>query len=96
MSSQAGFVALRGESIYCLTKAAIVHLTRCLAVEWGDRGITVNAVAPTFIAPDGTAESLADAAFAHDVQERIAALTGSVSPSTSRGRSSFSHRLPPR
>ncbi len=68
-----GFVALPGESVYCLTKAAIVHLTRCLA--WsGQRGITVNAVAPTFIATDGTAEALADSGFRHDVEERIAAL----------------------
>src|SRR5206468_998081 len=45
LSSQAGFVALPGESVYCLTKAAISHLTKCLAVEWGRYGITVNAVA---------------------------------------------------
>jgi NAD(P)-dependent dehydrogenase (short-subunit alcohol dehydrogenase family) len=45
-----------------------------LAVEWGQRGITVNAVAPTFIATDGTAEALADPGFRHDVEERIAAL----------------------
>jgi NAD(P)-dependent dehydrogenase (short-subunit alcohol dehydrogenase family) len=32
VSSQAGFVALPGESVYCMTKAAIVHLTRCLEV----------------------------------------------------------------
>src|SRR5579864_8194013 len=47
MSSQAGFAALPTESIYCMTKAAIVHLTKCLAVEWGKYNITVNAVAPT-------------------------------------------------
>src|SRR5882757_2476283 len=35
MSSQAGFAALPTESIYCMTKAAIAHLTKCLAVEWG-------------------------------------------------------------
>ena len=35
MSSQAGVIALPGEPIYCMTKAAINHLTRCLAVEWG-------------------------------------------------------------
>ena len=35
IGSQAGFVALPGESIYCMTKAAIAHLTKCLAVEWG-------------------------------------------------------------
>jgi NAD(P)-dependent dehydrogenase (short-subunit alcohol dehydrogenase family) len=49
LSSQAGFVALPTESVYCMTKAAIVHLTKCLAVEWGKYNITVNAVAPTFI-----------------------------------------------
>jgi len=74
MSSQAGFAALPTESIYCATKAAIVHLTKCLAVEWGKHGITVNAVAPTFIETPGTEECLADPAFRADVVERIAAL----------------------
>ena len=54
MSSQAGVIALPGEPIYCMTKAGINHLTRCLAVEWGPYNITVNAVAPTFIVTDGT------------------------------------------
>ena len=35
MSSQAGFVALPTESVYCMTKAGIAHLTKCLAIEWG-------------------------------------------------------------
>ena len=74
MSSQAGFAALPGESIYCMTKAAISHLTKCLAVEWGSHNITVNAVAPTFIRTPGTEEALADPAFYADTIERIAAL----------------------
>ncbi len=74
MSSQAGFVALPGESVYCMTKAAITHLTKCLAVEWGKHNITVNAVAPTFIATPGTDEALFDPTFRADVIERIAAL----------------------
>ncbi len=74
LSSQAGFVALPTEAIYCATKAAVSHLTKCLAVEWGQHGITVNAVAPTFIRTDGTAPDLADPAFAADVRERIAGL----------------------
>ena len=74
MGSQAGFVALPGESVYCMTKAAITHLTKCLAVEWGKHNITVNAVAPTFIATPGTDEFLANPASRADVIERIAAL----------------------
>jgi NAD(P)-dependent dehydrogenase (short-subunit alcohol dehydrogenase family) len=74
MSSQAGFAALPEESVYCMTKAAIAHLTKCLAVEWGKYNITVNAVAPTFIHTPGTEEALANPTFRADVIERIAAL----------------------
>ena len=74
LSSQAGFIALPTESVYCLSKAAVAHLTKCMAVEWGQHGITVNALAPTFIRTDGTAEALADPAFEADVRERIAGL----------------------
>ena len=74
MSSQAGFAALPTESVYCMTKAAISHLTKCLAVEWGKYNIRVNAVAPTFIHTPGTEQALADQAFRADVVERIAAL----------------------
>ena len=72
LGSQAGVVALPTESVYCMTKAAISHLTKCLAVEWGQYNITVNAVAPTFINTPGTAEALEDAAFRADVLSRIA------------------------
>src|SRR6476660_4249406 len=74
MGSQAGYVALPGESVYCMTKAAISHLTKCLAVEWGKYNITVNAVAPTFIRTPGTEGCLANPEFQSDVIERIAAL----------------------
>ncbi len=74
MSSQAGFIALPTEAVYCMTKAGIAHLTKCLAVEWGKHNILVNAVAPTFIHTPGTKEVLSDPAFHDDVVERIAAL----------------------
>src|SRR5256884_3966182 len=74
MSSQAGFAVLPTESVYCMTKAAIAHLTKCLAVEWGRYNITVNAVAPTFIRTPGTEECLANPEFRADVIERIAGL----------------------
>ncbi len=74
MSSQAGFVALPTESVYCMTKAAIAHLTKCQALEWGKYGITVNAVAPTFIKTPGTEEYLSDPRRLVDTVERVAAL----------------------
>lgn len=74
IASQAGLVALPGESSYCVSKAAVIHMTRVHAVEWGEYGIRVNAVAPTFIETDGTSAALADDAFRADTIERIAAL----------------------
>ena len=74
VSSQAGFVALPTESVYCISKAAVSHLAKCLAVEWGKHNITVNAIAPTFIATPGTDEALGDSEFRADVVERIAGL----------------------
>jgi len=74
LGSQAGLVALPGESVYCMSKAALSHLTRCLAVEWGRHNVTVNAVAPTFIVTPGTEPALADPRFRADVIERVAGL----------------------
>lgn len=85
LGSQAGSVALPGEPIYCMTKAAISHLTKCLAVEWGKHNITVNTVAPTFISTPGTDAALADPAFRADVIERIAALHRIGTPSDVTG-----------
>lgn len=45
-----------GQANYCASKGGIDALTRSLAREVGSRGITVNAVAPGFIATDMTAE----------------------------------------
>ena len=63
LGSQAGFVALPTESVYCMTKAAIAHLTKCLALEWATHNIIVIAVAPTFIRTPGTQKWLDDENF---------------------------------
>jgi NAD(P)-dependent dehydrogenase (short-subunit alcohol dehydrogenase family) len=89
VASQAGLVALPGESTYCLSKAAVIHLTKCLAVEWGGYGIRVNAVAPTFIETDGTAAALSDPAFRADTIERIAALHRIGTPAEVSGAVTF-------
>ncbi len=46
VASIAGLRGLRYTSAYCTSKHALVGLTRALAVEWADRGVTVNAVCP--------------------------------------------------
>jgi len=71
ISSQAGFVALPNETVYCMTKAAINHLTKCLAVEWAEHNINVNAVAPTFIRTPGTEEYLSDSNNLESVLSKI-------------------------
>lgn len=71
LSSQAGYIALPSESVYCMTKAGIRHLTRCFAVEWAKYNINVNAVAPTFIETPGTEPWLADQEFKANVLSKI-------------------------
>lgn len=58
MSSQASVVGIRDHAVYCATKGGVNQLTRVLALEWSAQGVTVNAVAPTFIYTPGTAERL--------------------------------------
>ncbi len=71
ISFQAGFVALPDETLYCMSKAAINHLTKCLAVEWAKYNINVNAVAPTFIHTPGTAAFLSDDSNLREVLSNI-------------------------
>ncbi len=71
ISSQAGFVALPSESVYCMTKAGISHLTKCFAVEWAKYHINVNGVAPTFIETPGTEPWLSDPEFKANVLSKI-------------------------
>jgi NAD(P)-dependent dehydrogenase (short-subunit alcohol dehydrogenase family) len=71
ISSQAGTNPLIGESVYCASKAAIDHFTRCMAREWAPAGITVNAVAPTFIWTDGTRPALSQQQFLNETLAHI-------------------------
>lgn len=71
MSSQASLVGIRDHAVYCASKGAVNQLVRVLALEWGSLGVTVNAVAPTFIYTPGTAERLDDPEYLSAVVDRI-------------------------
>ncbi len=71
ISSQASLVAIRDHAVYCASKGAVNQIVRVLALEWGSLGVTVNAVAPTFIYTPGTAERLDDPEYLRDVVDRI-------------------------
>src|SRR4029077_11628110 len=51
VGSMSGFIVNRPQpqSYYNASKAAVHHLTKSLAAEWGARGVRINAVAPTYI-----------------------------------------------
>ena len=49
IASAAGLRALPQISVYAMSKAAVIHMTRAMAVEWGRFGINVNALCPGYI-----------------------------------------------
>ncbi len=71
IGSQAGIVGIRRHAVYSSSKGGVHMLTKVLALEWSASGVTVNAIAPTWIYTPGTAERLDDPAFLADVLARI-------------------------
>ena len=49
MSSIYGLVAGPERVAYCATKAAIAMITKVMAIEWAEKGVRVNALAPTYV-----------------------------------------------
>jgi NAD(P)-dependent dehydrogenase (short-subunit alcohol dehydrogenase family) len=54
VSSVLGQVAAPGRGPYCVSKSALIALTKMQAVEWAERGIRVNAIAPGYIMNETT------------------------------------------
>ena len=49
LASQAGSVAIEEHVAYCASKFGVIGLTKTLALEWGQHGITVNSISPTVV-----------------------------------------------
>jgi NAD(P)-dependent dehydrogenase (short-subunit alcohol dehydrogenase family) len=49
VASMAGLRALQQIGVYSMSKAAVIHMTRVMALEWGRYGINVNALCPGYI-----------------------------------------------
>lgn len=71
MSSQASLVAIKDHAVYCASKGGVNLLTKVLALEWADKGITVNGIAPTFTYTPGTAERLDNPEYLTSVLNRV-------------------------
>lgn len=83
-ASVAGIQAGNGPLVYSMAKAAIIHMTRCLAPELGPFGIRVNAICPGYI---GTHIFTTPMGLTGDAAEAmIAKLTQAFGPATPLGR----------
>ncbi len=52
IASVAGLRVLPQIGIYCMSKAAVVHMTKSMAIEWGKYGINTNAICPGYISTE--------------------------------------------
>ncbi|MEM8508454.1 MAG: SDR family oxidoreductase [Bacteroidota bacterium] len=71
MSSQASLVAIKAHAVYCASKGGVNAVTKVLALEWADKGVTVNGISPTFTYTPGTAERLDNLEYLAGVLQRI-------------------------
>jgi NAD(P)-dependent dehydrogenase (short-subunit alcohol dehydrogenase family) len=62
LGSNYGSVGVSQFSAYCVSKAAVIHLGRVLAVEWANQGIRVNTISPSATRTERTRERLDDPA----------------------------------
>lgn len=72
-SSTAAFFGTPGGVAYCVSKAAVLQISRALAVEWAQHNIQVNAIAPGYIATDFIGGFMNDQAYLDFINSRVPA-----------------------
>ena len=60
MASTHGMTGIAGRSVYGISKAGLIQMTRMLAIEWVGKNIRVNAIAPTTVMTESRQEMLSD------------------------------------
>ena len=73
IASTHGIVGASQQSTYGISKAALIHMTKALAIEWGQNGIRVNAIAPGRLDTPSPARAIrtADPAYMRTMLARI-------------------------
>lgn len=70
ITSVGGHVALRTGVVYGATKAALIQMTKTLALEWSQYGININAIGPWYFRTPLTEKLLQDEAYLNDILTR--------------------------
>lgn len=70
IASVAGHTALRTGIVYAASKAALIQMTKVLALEWGRHNINVNAIGPWYFRTPLTEKLLNDPAYLQDILNR--------------------------
>lgn len=88
-------VGVKRNVAYCASKAAVGAITRCLAVEWANKGIRVLDVAPGYIVTDLNREAMTKGPLADYLKKRIpSGATGATSDVAKLVAAIFSEDIP--
>jgi len=71
LASTHGVIGIPERAVYGITKAGLIQMTRMLAIEWADKNIRVNAIAPTTVMTPSRQRMLADPKVRQGMLDRI-------------------------
>jgi NAD(P)-dependent dehydrogenase (short-subunit alcohol dehydrogenase family) len=71
MASTHGMIGIPDRSVYGISKAGLIQMTRMMAIEWATKNIRVNAVAPTTVLTESRRQMLSDPKVRADMLSRI-------------------------